>query len=730
MGITAATVSTYAVNETLGDQAQQSGNNQIILSDDIQAITGNNGQVTGTDYVDRLIVVNLGGTEQTRYVITDAAGTGATRILTVSEDWDTNPAQNGTVHVFYDMEDLDGVVSEYNTRTGFYEMTNPIIVGNGTDVAGLFMGNGDLVEIEDSKSATVYSLETQNNGRLQCGYLLGGIPVAGAYITGINNSQGEGWVIFESGSEGRIYDTRMIASLNPLQLNCASGSDVQADGFSIFQGTDEGLYFGAALKNGSITGAATATEIIRLDASSLFDVVAVIGTDGLYTADADTSTETIGIKNTVFIGNNNYIVLVNNKTWNVDNPTWAVTSHTDIEDTAVTGTAAVNDRRTIDTVVQEADGTKLQNALVNVYENTQLADLVLESTTDVNGVASGAFNYRAMSWTTGTGSTITYGGHALQAGKWLYSPFVAAQASSDFFNGTIVLSSDNNIVQTTQATALSDGAGITWNDDTNPSSVIAFTAGSGGTIGLAVGDTITGGTSSATGIVTDIIDGDGTAGTVHLKTRSATNFSDGETLDNGADGWTATYTAASQQDFAVWIGGNSKSYQIIYDYLSAKQTETTLSTDGELIWEWCRSAQSQPLYASGASFYTEQSNSKGVIIVNTGAGTVDYFTDDTGGTWTPPSSVTLTVNVENQGGNPVSGARVRIEKSSNGSLIAQGSTNASGVFTAAYTYTTDVAVLTKVRLKSYRFFRTAGTIGSTGLTVGATVQKNTIVDLP
>ena len=121
---------------------------------------------------------------------------------------------------------------------------------------------------------------------------------------------------------------------------------------------------------------------------------------------------------------------------------------------------------------------------------------------------------------------------------------------------------------------------------------------------------------------------------------------------------------------------------------------------------------------------------KGVIIVSTGAGTVDYFTDDTGGTWTPPSSVTLTVNVENQDGNPVSGARVRIEKSSDGSLIAQGSTNASGVFTAAYTYTTDVAVLTKVRLKSYRFFRTAGNIGPSGLTVGATVQKNTIVDLP
>jgi hypothetical protein len=698
MGITAATLSSYAVHETLPSQSQNTGNNQITVSDDIQNITGNNGQVTGTDYVGRLIVLNLSGegssgTEQTRYVITDAAGTGTTRILTVSEDWDTNPntGTSDTIHVFYNMGDLDGVVSEFNTRTGFYEMTNPIIVGNGTAVAGLFMGNGDLVEIEDSKSASVYSLEIQNNGRLQCGYLLGGVPVAGAYFTGINNSQGEAWTIFESGGEGRIYDTRMIASLNPLQFNCANGSDVQMDNFSIFQGTDEGIYFDASLSNGSITGAGTTTEPIRVDAGSSFDTVVLIETDGLHTAASDTTTETLAIKNCVFIANNDYIVLANNKTWNVDNPTWGATTNSDFEDTAVSGSATVNDRRTVDAVVQEADGTKLQNALVNVYENTQLADLVQELTTDANGVASGAFNYISHVWTTGTGATTTYGGHALQAGKWLYEPFVAAQVSTEKFDGVVILSPDPNIVQTTQATAKSAGSTVTWNEDTNPSALFGFDTGSG-TLLVGMILTFSGG---ATGTITESKDGDSVSGVLHLKDRNATAIGATDTFSRtgGTAGtFSGTCNAAVNpvQEFAIWIDAQTLSYQTIYDYLSAIQTETTLTADGELIWEWCRSAQSQALYATGSSFFTERSNGKGVIIVDGGSGTVDYFTDDAGVTWTAPATVTVEVTVlDNSTGLGINLAHVQLYLDDFSTVVMSTATNASGLASVSYTYTVD-----------------------------------------
>jgi len=696
MGIAAGAVSSYAVHETLPSQSQNVGNNQITVSDDIQNITGNNGNVTGTDYVGRLIILNLSGegssgTEQTRYVTADAAGTGTTRILTVSEDWTTNPntGTSDTIHVFYDMGDMDAVGSYLNTRTGFYELSDAIVVGNGTVVGGLFVGNGDLVEIEDSKSSTVYSLEVQSGGRLQVGYLLAGSPVAGGYLTGINNSQGEAWAIFESGSSGRLYDARFIASLNPLQFNCVNGSDVQMDNFSIFQGTDEGLYFDAVLANGSITGAATTTEPIRVDAGSSFDGVILIGTDGLHTA--DTTVATLSIKNCSWIGNNDYIVLANNKTWNVDNPTWGATTNSDFEDTAVSGSATINDRRTVDAVVQEADGTKLQNALVNVYENTQLADLVQELTTDVDGVASGAFNYISHVWTTGTGATTTYGGHAVQAGKWLYLPFVTTQISTEFFNGTIVLNSDPNIVQTTQATAKSDGSAITWNEDTNPSAIFGFDTGSG-TLLVGMILTFSGG---ATGTITESKDGDSVSGVLHLKDRNATAIGATDTFSRtggtaGTFSGTCNATVNPVQEFSVWIDAQTLSYQTVYDYLAAIQNETTLTADGESIWEWCRSAQSQPLYSTGSSFFTERSNSKGVIVVDGGSGTVDYFTDDAGVTWTAPSTVTVEVTVlDNLTGLGINLAHVQLYLDDYSTVVMSTSTNASGLASVSYTYTVD-----------------------------------------
>lgn len=94
-------------------------------------------------------------------------------------------------------------------------------------------------------------------------------------------------------------------------------------------------------------------------------------------------------------------------------------------------------------------------------------------------------------------------------------------------------------------------------------------------------------------------------------------------------------------------------------------------------------------------------------------------------------TVTLTVTVTDSDGAVVEGARVRIENASTGAQIAQGTTNASGVFTdATYNYGGDLSVRTKVRLKGYKPFRTLGTIISTGISVGVTLQTDTIVDLP
>jgi hypothetical protein len=101
------------------------------------------------------------------------------------------------------------------------------------------------------------------------------------------------------------------------------------------------------------------------------------------------------------------------------------------------------------------------------------------------------------------------------------------------------------------------------------------------------------------------------------------------------------------------------------------------------------------------------------------------------GTVSINQTVTLTVTVVDSDGAVVEGARVRIENASSGALITQGETNASGVYSdGTYNYGGDVNVTTKVRLKGFKNFRTAGLIEGTGISVGVTLQTDDIVDLP
>lgn len=713
-------ITSYAMNETL-PASQPTNLLQVRVSDDIStAGNGNIGNGTngiGNSYVGRLIIINLGVSEERR-MCTAETDEGTTFLLTVHEEWSSQPVgSTDTVHVPYEPADIEdggaGGGIGLGGKTGLWELSNTLTINTSS---GLQIMRSEALEADDDG----VNVSVLVNGDFYAGYESAGQYVAGGICTAYNNATGEPTWQWASGSKGRLYDTVIWSSFKALQYECANGSDAQFRGCKLISLSDELHMYDATLIDSAVSGRKSTTDIMRIDAGTTIDGLAVGEFDTLDTV-ADTTTETLEISGVLFSGVTDLINVRNNKTWNVIDPIWDATTYTDFIWVGSTANA-VNHKTSVTAIIQEADGTKLQNALLNVYENTQLADLVIEATTDVNGLASGSFLYKAH---VTNSATTTYGGHALQAGKWLYLPFVATKISDEKLDGTLVLSPDNNIVQTTQATALTDGSGVTWNEDTNPSSVIEFTGGSGGTIGLAVGDTITGATSTADGIVTDILSGDGTAGTIHLKTRDANDFTPaGETIGNGADGWTATFTAGTQQDFSIWIDGNSKSFQTIYDYIAAKTTETTLSADGELIWEWCRDAQTQAFYATGSSFYTEQSNSKGIIVVNGGAGSIDYFTDDAGGTWTPPTSVTVQITVlDDSTGLPIATtAHVLMLKDSDKSEIMSQAVNGSGVASIPYNYVGNIDVVGWVREwnltgDDYTPKNYSGTITASGLSL-------------
>jgi len=710
MAIVNGTVSTYAVSETLGAQTQANGTNEIVFSDTLLNLTSATADIGSlTTYASRVIILRRGtGTEETRFCSSVTAGTGTTQIATVTENWTTAPTSGDAVDVFYNIDDMNQDGSYLNSRTGFYEFNEDFIIQNN---AGVFIGGGDLVEIVDSKSATNYGFTCQSGGRLQVGYLREGTPVSGGVVTGVNNSQGETWMDFQSGSVARIYDARFLASLNPLQINFASGCDTEFEDFSLLQATDEGLYFNTQLKNGSITGSGGSTEIVRLNSSSFFDQVRIINTAGLDTASGDTTTETLNLRDCIWVGNIDFIRVNSNKTWEVINPNWSVTQVSDLNFLTTTSNV-VNDRRSVDATVLDSALSPIQNSLVIVYEGLVNDDLVIEGVTDASGVVNSSFVYRTHP---GGGTTTTFGTHSLRIDSWSYTPFVLALSSTSPYEATTSLSDDNFLVQTVQATAITNGSGITWNEDTNPSSIIAFTGGTGT---LNVGDTVTGGTSGATGVVTAFLDGDSSSGTFHLETRNANAFSGTESLSS--TGWSGTLTSGSEKRYTIWIDANSLSLQTVYDYLAALTSQTTLSATGELIHEWGKSSQGRALYSNGSQFFTERSGTEGVIVVNYGAGNVLRYTADDGTFYIPPVQYNYVIT------NLKDGTEVRIHNATTNEVIAGvedvtggvgtdllgnvtiGGTTDSNTFTYTYTYSSDISIYVVLLNLQYQIQRIEG----------------------
>jgi len=140
-------------------------------------------------------------------------------------------------------------------------------------------------------------------------------------------------------------------------------------------------------------------------------------------------------------------------------------------------------------------------------------------------------------------------------------------------------------------------------------------------------------------------------------------------------------------------------------------------------------SETHSLYSSKAAVFNNTSS--GTLTIGVTAGTAPSFRNASGATTVVTATVTLTVQVTDADGNAVEGVRVRIEKVSDGSLITQGTTNASGVYSdATYEYVSDLAVLTKSRLKGYSFPRSEGTITANGIDVGVSLNDDDIVDLP
>jgi hypothetical protein len=180
-------------------------------------------------------------------------------------------------------------------------------------------------------------------------------------------------------------------------------------------------------------------------------------------------------------------------------------------------------------------------------------------------------------------------------------------------SGTVVFPIDTAITAGTAAAALSNpttnptvtrhGIGET---DTRPMKAMNYDAGTGG-VAPSLGETITGGTSGATGVVVEVV-GDDTSGTILMDTWNGTEFNNDENITGGTSAFDATsHTSGGgsfYKEFTWEVDGKGEAGTIIYDYLAARMAESPVTAEFEPVIEWgANDADGLQLMFSGTSGY-------------------------------------------------------------------------------------------------------------------------------
>jgi len=161
---------------------------------------------------------------------------------------------------------------------------------------------------------------------------------------------------------------------------------------------------------------------------------------------------------------------------------------------------------------------------------------------------------------------------------------------------------------------------------------------------------------------------------------------------------------------------------------------TPQTSKGNLFTGYGGTGGSNGTPSSGSTDAAVYNNTASAVTINvTNEGDTPSVRNGASATTTVNNTKTLTVNVSDTAGNPIDAVRVRIQET-DGTLVSQGSTNASGVYQdTTYSYSGDTAVEVIARKSSsadnprYKNAVATGTITTAGLTVSITMIEDTIV---
>lgn len=683
-------VTTSAANDTAPVQTQATTAFEFVVSDTFANL--NNGSIgagtfgPGSTYVGRLVCIRPhSSTEVTRRVTADTAGTGTTRILTVSEAFASGeePAQGDEIQFCYRCEDLSTATGyTYRTRTGVFEAARNLIIGDNTaqPAAGVFpwiaVLDSELLEINDAGAGT--GLIIGQRSRFQSGFKVADTPVSGGTVLFLSASDGENAFEMANTCSMQIYNTSMIAPVADLNSIVYTGDTVVTPtDYSEFENvfianlTNSLSLSGSGfdIKDVSITGSDNTTSSVETmdnftgGSTGPFENVIFNSLSGLAFPFSGSAT----LRNCKFI---NCVGNINDTSsavsiqaidcrFSSNPPDLNLVSNGGNVFRALSTTSTVNRRLRLNLTVQDTNQTAV-DARYRIYEAAQTDGQIGTSISlGADGIANTSLIANTYTYTSGTTvNTQNFNNYAVKIYEYgdipldtgLLSP-VGRLEGWDFSFTSIA---DPEITQATQATANTEGSGTvitrhgTGETDTQPMIFIAYDGGSGTLPSAGVTLTAAGGGS---GDVVEFFDTTSvssvTDGYVLLENWNGTAFVDNESLTG--TGFSATTDTATFYKEYTWeydpTAASNTVIEAVYDYQFAALDSAVSNTYTSAVMEFNGTEHAQIIFKENSLLYTKRNVTKteGVYIIGQIAAEVNYFTADDGTQFFPPQIYTLTI---------------------------------------------------------------------------------------
>jgi hypothetical protein len=714
-------ITSSAKNGSLPDQSPAAAD-EVIFDTDINTNSGN--LAASPTFVGRKVILRQGSpTEEVAY-ITAIDGTGLTASL--HQPWNAAPILNDSYDVSYVIEDASTVTGlTLVGKTNIYESSRHFSVGNagaGGTFAYFALVDGRGFETEDAGGGGDWPITVEPNGRFDSGYRLGNTPVAGGFMFGISNTDGEPQWRIHSGGSVEWNDLTYRSALASLEVSASNAISASVLGCKFFDMAWDADFLGGAWKTVNFQGTSPAgNEGVRLSGTVVVDDWILGSTNG-FTSNDDDAIETIEVRNVTFVSNSPSITCLDDKTWNVVNPVWspATSSQADL---AFSGTNnEINELFSFDATVAQTDGTVISGAFVHIFEGLVSGNLPNSQKASALGKTSFDVLHRNFaSASDGSVQSTRFGDFAQRIFKYPFEPNVAAVTiGSGAINTSVALVSDTEVTQQDFNAAVFSGTDIfvSRSADVQAPCLLTFNSNS---LGFTVGEIVSGTISGASGTLVEISESGSLEGKLFLNGRNEIGFVENEPLSGSLAGPNAASASSPIQYFSWHISASSNPMTEVYDYISAKMASGTRDElDPEFLQahEWGQDELALLIQSQGGELSTERSTalSQGVFVSTRGVGTVNYMTDNSGTQYVPSQTVTLELS------NVQVGSRAHIFDVSGNILMNEEAV--SDTVTEPYTYVGDINITVRVRKSStkpkYLPFEAGGTITSNGFSLRIT----------